>query len=153
MNKLKNETLAINVMHVNGVLFLVSKSMHIKHYQTIPLLKKDKDNIWEALKWMLSEYNQRGGSVKHVIGDPAFECLRKDLNVKEIKLTTCDADRHVPQVERCIRELKERIRCCRALMRYKYIPSKFVREMVQQVTRLVSSIPKHDSSLHTVQSP
>ena len=91
MNKLKNVTLAIDVMHVNGVPFLVSKSIHIKHYQTIPLLKKDKDNIWEALKWMMSEYNQRGGSVKHVIGNPAFECLRKDLNVKEIKLTTCDA--------------------------------------------------------------
>ena len=33
------------------------------------------------------------------------------------------------------------------------MPSRFVREMVQQVTRLVSSIPKHDSCLHAVQSP
>ena len=72
------------------------------------------------------------------MGDPAFECIRNDLNKNEIKLTTCDANRHVPQVERCIRELKERIRCCRVLMKYKYIPSRFVRDMVQQVTRLVS---------------
>ena len=38
-------------------------------------------------------------------------------------------------------------------MRYEFIPSRFVRDMVQQVTRLVSSIPKHNSCLHTVQLP
>ena len=127
MNKLENITLAIDVMHVNGVAFLVSKSIHIRYYQAIPLSMKDKDNIWDALKFMMSEYSQRGGAMKHVIGDPAFECLRKDLNKKKIKLTTCDADRHFHQVKRCIRELKERIRCCRALMRYEFIPSRFVR--------------------------
>jgi len=102
---------------------------------------------------MMCEYNQRGGEVIHVVGDPAFEYIQNDLNKKEIKLTTCDANKYIPQVERCIRELKERIRCCRALINYKYIPSRFVREMVQQVTKLVSSIPKHNSCLHTVQSP
>ena len=88
-----------------------------------------------------------------MIGNPVFECLRKDLSKKEIKLATCDADRHVSQVKRYIRELKERIGYRRALMKYKYIPSRFVRKMVQQVMRLVNSIPKHNSCLHTVQSP
>lgn len=57
MNKLKNITLVMDLMHINGVPFLVSKSMHIRHYQSISLLKKDKNNIWDALKLMMREYN------------------------------------------------------------------------------------------------
>ena len=110
MNKMKNITLTINVMHVNRVPFLVSKLMHVRYYQIIPLLMKDKKNIWGALKLMMSKYCQRRGAVKHFIGDPVFECLKKDLNKKEIKLTTCNTNRHVPQVKRYIHKLKERIR-------------------------------------------
>ena len=78
----------------------------------------------------------RGGEAKYVIDDPAFECIRENLQEDKIKLTTYDADKHVPEVERSIRELKERIRCCLVIMKYKFLPRRFLIEMVVQVSKI-----------------
>ena len=46
-------------MDVNGLLFVISKSWHIGHYQAVPLQKKDSEHIKDALIEMISEYQLR----------------------------------------------------------------------------------------------
>ena len=106
-------TLSIDIMHVNKICFLVSKAYHLNYYQCVPIKKKGKEYILDAIETMCNEYKQRGVfKVKQIEGDGAFDCVKSDLQSDRfgnIRLITCDAQKHVPRIERGIRELKDRI--------------------------------------------
>ena len=59
--KLKSIVLSIDVMHVNGIPFLLSKSHHIGYYQVIPMRKKNAECVKDAINRMKAEYATRGG--------------------------------------------------------------------------------------------
>ena len=103
--------LSIDIMHVNKICFLVSKAYHLNYYQCIPIRKKGKEYILDAIETMCNEYKQRGVfKVTQTEEDGAFECTRSDLQSDRfgnIRLITCDAQKHVPRIERGIRELKD----------------------------------------------
>ena len=109
----------------------------------------------EALLQMCNKYKQQGVfRVTQIETDGAFRYIESDLQVEPfgIKLVTCNMDKHVPRAKRCIRELKELIRCSRMIMKYKRIPQRFMIEVVKEVTKLVNSLPK-ENGVHMVQSP
>ena len=88
-------TLSIDIMHMNKVSFLVSKTYHLNYYQCISICKKGKEYILRAIKQMCNEYKQRGIlKVTQIEGDDAFECARTELQSDcfvNICLITCDA--------------------------------------------------------------
>jgi hypothetical protein len=140
-----NIHLSIDVMHVNGIRFLISHSKHIGLLQTYCVRKNNRETILNCILKMIQAYRCKGiFSVVTMEADGAFDCVKHDLQDKpyQISLTTCDADRHVETVERQIRFLKERIRADRMMMPYKKIPKRFTIEMVHRVTMLINSLPK-----------
>jgi hypothetical protein len=147
--------LSIDVMHVNGIKFLISYSKHIGLIQTYCVRKNNREAILECILKMIQTYKSR--SVFNVVtieADGAFESIKHELQDEpyHIKLTTCDADRHVESVERQIRFLKERIRAVRLMMPYDKLPKRFTIEMVHRVTLLINSLPKQNG-LHSILSP
>jgi hypothetical protein len=150
-----NVHLSIDVMHVNGIKFLISYSKHIGLLQTYCVRKNNRESILECILKMIQTYKSR--SVFNVItieADGAFESIKHELQDEpyNIALSTCDADRHVETVERQIRFLKERIRSVRMIMPYKKLPKRFTIEMVHKVTMLVNSLPKQNG-IHSILSP
>ena len=98
-------TLSINVMHVNKVAFLVSKSYHLNYYKCIPIRNKNKAKFMEALLQMCNKYKQQGVfRVTQIEADSAFRCIESNLQAEPfgIKLVTCNTDKHVPRVKRGI---------------------------------------------------
>lgn len=84
----------------------------------------------ETITEMYNEYEaQCAFKFTHIEGDNVFECIHTKL--QGIRLTTCDADKYFPKIERGIRELKERIRCARMKMNFRKIPRRFTIEMVE----------------------
>ena len=82
----------------------------------------------EVITEMYNEYEAQGAfKVTHIEGDNVFESIRTELQGKSLhtRLTTCEANKHVPTIERGIRELKERIRCSRMIIKFKKIPRRF----------------------------
>jgi hypothetical protein len=147
--------LSIDVMHVNGIKFLISCSKHIGLLQTYCVRKNNREAILDCILKMVQTYRSR--SVFNVItieADGAFESIKHELQSKpyQIALTTCDADRHVETVERQIWFLKERIRAVILMMPYKRLPKRFTIEMVHRVTSLINSLPKQNG-IHSVISP
>ena len=92
MEKFKLITLYVDVMHVNGITFLVSKSAHIGHHIAVPIIHEDTDHFIKVIDEMQTEDATRGGAVKHIIGDGAFKCIKPDLSTREIKFTPCIAN-------------------------------------------------------------
>ena len=147
--------LYIDVMHVNGFMFLVGVSKHIGRIQCVCIRKKNREKFLEAILAMIREYRSR--SVFNVVtigADKAFDAVKSELEDApyNVSLTTCDADRHVEVVERMIRFVKERIRTVCLAMPYKSIPKRFTIEMVHRVVVLMNPHPRK-GSLHTVLSP
>ena len=153
MEKFKSITLFVDVFHVNGIAFLVSKSAHIGHHIVIPLLHKDADHFIKAIDEMRTEYATRGGVVTHVIGDGAFKCIKPQLSKREIKFTACIAKKHVAQAERCIQDLKNRIRFARMRLPYKKIPKRLVIEIAKLAAKLKSSLVNPADNIHPIMSP
>ena len=60
----QNITLFIDVMHVNQLLFLVSKSAHIGHHISVPLENLSTEEYERALQIMIDEYESRGARIK-----------------------------------------------------------------------------------------
>jgi hypothetical protein len=147
--------LSIDIMHVNGIKFLISHSKHIGLLQTYCVRKNNREAILSCILKMIQTYKSRSVfTVVSIEADGAFESIKHELQDKpyNVALTTCDADRHVETVERQIRFLKERIRAVRVIMPYKKIPKRFTIEMVNKITMLVNSLPKQNG-IHSVLSP
>jgi hypothetical protein len=105
--------LSINVMHVNGIKFLISYLKHIGLLQTYCVWKNNRDTILDCISMMTKAYRSRDiFRVVTIEADRAFDSIRHKLQDEpyKIALSICDADRHVEIVERQIRFLKERIR-------------------------------------------
>jgi hypothetical protein len=147
--------LSIDVMHVNGIKFLISYSKHIGLLQTYCVRKNNREAILECILKMMQTYKSRSVfTVVTIEADGAFESIKHELQGEpyQVTLSTCDADRHVETVERQIRFLKERIRSVRLMMPYKKIPKRFTIEMVHRITTLINSLPKQNG-IHPIMSP
>jgi hypothetical protein len=150
-----NVHLSIDVMHVNGIKFLISYSKHIGMLQTYCVRKNNRDTILDCKSKMMKTYRCRNiFKVVSIEADRAFESIRHVLQDEpyQIASTICDADRHAEKGERQIRFLKERIRSVRLMMPYEKIPKWFTIEMVHNVTKLINSLPKQNG-IHSIISP
>jgi hypothetical protein len=117
--------LSIDVMHVNGIKFLISYSKHLGLLQTYCVRKNNRETILKCILKMIQTYKSRSVfTVVNIEADGAFESIKHELQDEpyNVTLTTCDADRHVETVERQIRFLKERIRAVRMMMPYNKLP-------------------------------
>jgi hypothetical protein len=147
--------LLIDIMHVNGIKFLISHSKHIGLLQTYCVRKNNRKGILDCVLKMIQTYKSR--SVFNVVtieADGVFQSIKHELQAEpyHITLSTCDVDRHVETVERQIQFLKERIHSVRLMMRYKEIPKRFTIELVHRVTMLINSLPKQNG-IHLILSP
>jgi hypothetical protein len=155
VNEYANIHLSIDVMHVNGIKFLISYSKHIGLLQTYCVRKNNRTSMLECILKMIQTYKSRSVfTVATIEADGAFESIKHELQDEpyNVILSTCDADRHVETVERQIRFLKERIRAVRLMMPYKKLPKRFTIEMVHKITMLINSLPKQNG-IHSVMSP
>jgi hypothetical protein len=88
--------LSIDIMHVNGIKFLISCSKHIGLLlQTYCVRKSNQEAILTFILKMMQTYESR--SVFNVVtieADGAFECIKHELQAKpyNITLSTCDAN-------------------------------------------------------------
>ena len=95
-------TLSIDVIYVNKILFIVSKSYHIGYYQCIHIRHSRKQKFIDAISEIFNKYKQQQiFKVTHIEGENIFKCIRYELQVKpyHIWFTTCDADKHVHKIE------------------------------------------------------
>ena len=154
MDRYRDVTLSIDIMHVNGILFFIGISRHIKHIVVVPINKKDHQSMLESIDKVSGIYEARGFNIKNVYMDNAFECLRDDLrsNGRNIELNVVAANEHEPNIERCIRHVKERCRATFASLNFQHLPRRLVTELVCSAIYWINSVPRKDG-VHPTISP
>jgi len=110
----------MDIFYVNGNPFFhtISRLIDFRTVATIP--SRSKTVLLRETKAVLNMYEARGYNVPDINADKEFACIRND--VLPIHMNIADADDHVPEVERSIRTVKERIRCTIHGLPFRRIP-------------------------------
>jgi len=131
MERYQNVILSIDVMKVNKIPFLITISKHIK-FGTVQLLSNMVGStMLDGLTKTYAIYFRRGFRIKEIHGDGQFEVLRRDTaNLFKATLNVCSENEHVPEIERFIQTIKERIRCTWNMMLFTLMSVLLVVRMV-----------------------
>jgi hypothetical protein len=101
--------LAIDVMTIAEMPFLITTSRDIQFTTIKKLSSKVAPMLAQGILKVANLYKRRGFFVDLCLGDNEFEGVRATLQNHGIKLNTCAPNEHVPEVERKIRTVKERV--------------------------------------------
>jgi hypothetical protein len=103
-------TLCLDVCHVDGLCFLASISRHL-HFATAEFVPSlEHDTIVASICRLHDLYSNRGFVIEWLLTDRAFEHIRPVTDSLNIRLNVTAANEHVPEIERFIRVIKERVR-------------------------------------------
>jgi len=93
-----------------------------------------------------------GFHVRNILADGGFECIRNNLANMGISLNISSRNEHVPEVERYIRTIKERVRVIAVSLPFKKYPPRLIAEIVYNVIFWLNSF-LHNNGVHATISP
>jgi hypothetical protein len=131
-------TLAVDIMFVNRVPFLITLSRNLRFLTVENLPNRKENTVRDKLLSVLRLYRHRGFHVATVLADPEFEMLRPYIPT----LNTCAADEHVPDIERAIRSMKDRVRSTHSRLPFKYLPRLIVVRLVANAVLWMNALPQ-----------
>ena len=131
--------LCVDIMHVQGSAFLVTVSKHLQFRTVHELISKDRANIAKALKDVINIYIKGGYRVVVIFADNAFNCVTNDVDMPTMNI--CATNEHVPEVERTIRTIKERVRARIHTLKYNRLPKIVVSSLIKQAVINLNNLP------------
>jgi hypothetical protein len=153
MAKYRDITLCIDNMFVNKVGFFMSISRDIHFITAEAIPNRQAATLMKCLRNIHGAYLQRGFRVTHVHGDLEFECLRGAIATDmKATLNLASEDEHVPEIERCIRTVKERTRCTYQHTGFERYPPKLIVEMIFLSVFWINAFP-HKNGVSPTISP
>ena len=140
-------TLAIDIMFINKVAFLITIFRNLKFGTVEALSDRQTTTIMTKLKLVCQIYYHRGFRINVILGDPEFEPIRPVFP----QLNCCAADEHVPDIERYIRTVKDRVRSTYRMLPFKRVPRLILIHLVKNAVFWLSALPARDgvSSVHS----
>ena len=144
--KLKHESieLCIDIMCVQGQAFLVAMSKHIHLLICKWIPDRKKLTMAEAIDESFRLYNRAGFQITDIHCDTEFKCLEAELTDDEnhnIRMHWVPKNQHVPEIERAIRTMKERIRALWNAMVHRRIPKVMIISLVYRQVKWLNSFP------------
>lgn len=142
INKHDNLTLCTDVMHYYGQRFLASIDKTIRFRAAVPLNGDSADEVYSAVDVTLRQYNAAGFTIKTMEVDGGLRKLFEPLQDEwGIVVRPTNRDDHVPEAERNIRTIKERVRCKLHELPFSMIPGVMIRHLVMYQTLMLNVFP------------
>jgi hypothetical protein len=128
-------------MFVQGLAFLTTISKRIK-YRTAEFVANRKiSTLEDKLTNVIKMYQRAGFKVSTIYCDNEFSPLRKILLDQNISCNVASAQEHVPDIERSIRVIKERIRAVWHGLPFNAITNTMWKYLVTEVTNKLNYFP------------
>jgi predicted fused transcriptional regulator/phosphomethylpyrimidine kinase len=137
-------------MKVNGVSFLMSISRHIKFGTAEFIESHHAKVILKAVTHLQNVYAKGGFWIVTILMDGEFESLCPELINLGMSLNTASRDEHVPEIERRIRTVKERVRGVWNTIPFKKVPHRMTIELVMACNYWLNAFPAHDGISDTI---
>ena len=140
----KRVTLAIDIFFVNGVPYFATLSLRICFLSVTHLSNRKIPTIFKALRAMHNYYLQRGFQIVFIKGDGEFKPLEVLIESELYggpKMNLTSANEHVPEIERKIRVIKERVRAIVYSIPVNALPALLVVHAVLFATKALNLFP------------
>ena len=124
-------------MFVNKIPFLVTISHGMKFGTVEALNNRQITTVADKLKTVINLYSHRGFSVDVITADQEFEPLHPWYPM----VNCAGADEHVPEVERYIHTVKDRVRSTYQILPYKYIPGIMLIHLIKNAVLWLNALP------------
>ena len=135
-------TLCIDIMYINGISFLITVSEDLGLLMIGELKSKNINHIKDVLNTIINYYRSASFVVKMIKtdGESAVIALSTYFNGRGIIINQTGKNQHVPQIERKIRQIKERVRA-----HINILPFKITKQLLSLLTlycvQLINIIP------------
>ena len=141
-----NICLCVDVMFVNGVQFLISVSEDLGLTMVSELKSRSMAHVKDTMDKMINYYRSASFTVKIIKsdGEGAINGLSSYFNSRGITVNPTGKSQHVPQVERKIRVVKERVRAHINVLPFKLTKLLLV-ELVRYCVQMINVVPQSTS--------
>lgn len=139
-------SLAVDIMHVNKVPILVTYSRSIRFGTVTHLINRRAGTIGSALLDVIQMYEHQGFTMSTIFADIEFEPLRSPFP----SLNTTGEDDHVPEIERYIQTVKDRVRSAYRMLPFQYIPRLVLIQLVKNCILWLNAFPHPDGDRKTI---
>ena len=109
---------------------------------------KQKATIMKFLQQVINTYHGRGIKFRQILGEIQFECIRKPMEVIVITVNTTAYNKHVPEIERYIRTLKERVRATTSTLPCKQLPHQLIVDIAYKAVFWLNCF-SHKNGIHS----
>jgi len=83
---------------------------------------KTKQTLMTSIQQIFTRYQARVFQIQNILGDGGFECIRNGLSEMGITPIVASRNEHMPEVERFIRTIKERVRAIASSLPFQIYP-------------------------------
>ena len=130
MEQYRDVTISADIMKVNNIPFLTTISKHIKFGSTGRLDDMKHATLLRHFTTIIKVYQLRGFRVTLLLADNQFASLSTDLATLGVATNIVSRDEHVPDIERYIRTIKDRVRSQYSVLPFNHIPPLLLTELV-----------------------
>ena len=140
--------LAMDIMFVNDVPYMTSITKALYYRTATPMPGMKDPQLFDAIDRVFRLYNDAGITITDIYADNQFKSLLDPVKDElEITIHNPPAGGHVPEAERNIRVIKERIRATYHRLPYKALPVKVMKILVMESASKLNYFPnKHGIS-------
>ncbi|NBR23750.1 MAG: hypothetical protein EBU08_08270, partial [Micrococcales bacterium] len=144
--------LCVDLMFANGICFLMSLSERLNLTMTKYLRDRSSETVKDALTGMINFYKTENFSVKVVKsdGEGSLRSLEGYLNSLGITVNFTGKNQHVPQIERKLRVIKERVRAHATTLPFR-LTTQLIICLIYYCVQAINSFPTR--TMATVASP
>ena len=135
-------------MFVSGIPFLVTFSRKIRMLTTEYVPSRTAQQIANSLTKIFNTYARRGFVVDLALMDMEFEKLRDKLSIVEVNTTA--SREHVPEIERQIRLIKERVRCTTSEFPFNPVPRLVLIHAFYTCVMWLNDIPRKSGAVQGI---
>jgi Reverse transcriptase (RNA-dependent DNA polymerase) len=135
-------TLAVDIMFINAIPFMVTVSRKLKFGTVHNIPDRQIPTILKSIREVISIYTARGFRVTTILADPEFSPI--EHSIPGTLVDCCGENEHVPEVERYIRFIKDRVRSCNNNLPFARIPRIMLIHMVKNAVFWLNSFPAPD---------
>ena len=138
------QSLHVDLMFIEGVIFLISVSKPLDYLMATNIISKSTEIVWKALWAQINAYKARSFSVNILLsdGEGAIAALSSRLNNEGIKVDPSGTGQHVPAVENKIRQVKERTRAHLSVLPFN-LPFILLTWLVYFCVSRINMMPSH----------
>ena len=129
--------LVADVMFVNELAFFVTRSTKLKLITVEGVPTRTALELSKSLNKIVNVYAREGFTVKVALMDTEFDKIKDKM--KTVTINAAAPREHVPEIERAIREIKNRCRAILSTLPYDYYHCQIIIHLVYFAVRMIKT--------------